>query len=160
MSMGNSVEGRYPFLDHRVIEFCNNLPDNFKLNGLNEKFILKQLSQGKIPPSISNRPKQPYRAPVASSFLHASTPAYVQEMLSESCLKAYGLFNPNMVNALIKKIQLQPNMPEVDQMAIAGILSTQLLHKMFVLNQFDPDISSLKNVSIILESPTLYNVLA
>lgn len=53
MAMGNSVEGRYPFLDYRIIEFCSSLPDNFKLNSLNEKFILKKLSLGKIPPSIS-----------------------------------------------------------------------------------------------------------
>ena len=58
MAMGNSVEGRYPFLDYRVIEFCNNLPDNKKLNCLNEKFILKKLSEGRIPASITQRPKQ------------------------------------------------------------------------------------------------------
>jgi len=38
MAMANSVEGRYPFLDHRVIEFCAQLPENYKLNGLNEKY--------------------------------------------------------------------------------------------------------------------------
>src|SRR5450756_2592721 len=68
MAMGNSVEGRYPFLDYRVMEFTNNLPDSFKLNCLNEKFILKKLSKGKIPSSITNRPKQAYRAPIASSL--------------------------------------------------------------------------------------------
>ncbi|MDP2338135.1 MAG: asparagine synthase (glutamine-hydrolyzing), partial [Bacteroidota bacterium] len=68
MAMGNSVEGRYPFLDYRVIEFCSKLPDNQKLNCLNEKFILKKLSVGKIPNSITNRPKQAYRAPITSSL--------------------------------------------------------------------------------------------
>ena len=42
MAMANSVEGRYPFLDYRVIEFCNRLPDSLKLNGLNEKYLLKK----------------------------------------------------------------------------------------------------------------------
>ena len=160
MAMGNSVEGRYPFLDHRVIDFCNNMPDNFKMNCLNEKFVLKKLSEGKIPPSISKRPKQPYRAPVASSFLNASAPEYVKEMLSESCLEEYGLFNPAKVKALINKIQLQKTMPEVDQMAVAGILSTQLLHKMFILDELVADTDSLKNVRIIQESPAHYNAFA
>ena len=41
VSMANSVEGRYPFLDYRVIEFAATLPSDYKLHGLNEKFILK-----------------------------------------------------------------------------------------------------------------------
>ena len=44
MAMAHSVEGRYPFLDHRVIEFGSRLPLRFKLNGLKEKFILKPLN--------------------------------------------------------------------------------------------------------------------
>ena len=69
MAMANSVEGRYPFLDYRVIEFCSMLPDEFKLKGLNEKFLLKSLLKGQIPESIIKRPKQPYRAPISSVFL-------------------------------------------------------------------------------------------
>jgi asparagine synthase (glutamine-hydrolysing) len=52
MGMANSIEGRYPFLDHRLIEFCASLPPSFKLNGLDEKFLLKRLIKGKIPDSI------------------------------------------------------------------------------------------------------------
>jgi asparagine synthase (glutamine-hydrolysing) len=47
MAMANSVEGRYPFLDHRVIEFASRLPAKLKLNGLNEKYILKKAARGK-----------------------------------------------------------------------------------------------------------------
>ena len=49
MSMAHSLEGRYPFLDHRVIEFCTNLPSNHKIKGLNEKYLLKQLMKGHLP---------------------------------------------------------------------------------------------------------------
>ena len=49
MAMAHSVEGRYPFLDHRIIEFCLKLPARFKINGLNEKFLLKRLFKNKIP---------------------------------------------------------------------------------------------------------------
>ena len=68
MAMANSVEGRYPFLDYRVIEFCNKLPADFKLNGLNEKYLLKKLMKNKIPESIIRRSKQPYRAPIKNAF--------------------------------------------------------------------------------------------
>jgi len=149
MAMGNSVEGRYPFLDHRVIEFCNKLPDNFKLNGLNEKYILKKISDKKIPESITKRPKQPYRAPIASSFLLKKSPEYIQELLSENVLHKYGLFNPKKVTNFIDKIKNQDVISEVDQMAFAGILSTQLLHKMFIEEPINMNVNSLKNLTSI-----------
>jgi asparagine synthase (glutamine-hydrolysing) len=132
MAMGNSVEGRYPFLDYRVIEFCSKLPDNFKLNCLNEKFLLKKMSEYKIPESITRRVKQPYRAPIASTFFNTNTPSFISDILSENSIKSSNLFNPHKVNSLTNKIKLQKNVSEVDQMAITGILSTQLIQQLFV----------------------------
>jgi asparagine synthase (glutamine-hydrolysing) len=149
MAMGNSVEGRYPFLDYRVIEFCSKLPDSQKLNGLNEKFILKKLSIGKIPDSISNRPKQPYRAPIASILNNDETPGYINEILSETLLKSYGIFDPKKVNDLIIKTRRQTMVPEVDQMAIAAILSTQLLYKLFISEPIKSNLDDLKKCRII-----------
>lgn len=150
MAMGNSVEGRYPFLDYRVIELCNKLPDNFKLNCLNEKFILKRISSGKIPPSISKRSKQPYRAPISSIFFNPSSPAYITDMLSETSFKSSGLFNFQKVKLLMNKVLLQKNVSEVDQMAIAGILSTQLIFKMFVEEKINST-KTLTNLKITIE---------
>ena len=68
MAMANSVEGRYPFLDHRVVAFAFRLPPRYRLYGLTEKFILKKAASGLVPQSIIARPKQPYRAPIGSVF--------------------------------------------------------------------------------------------
>lgn len=149
MAMGNSVEGRYPFLDYRVIEFCAKLPDNQKLNSLNEKFILKKLSLGKIPPSISNRPKQPYRAPIASILGSENSENYINDILSEGTLKSYGIFNPTKVRMLINNARGQNSVSEIDQMAIAGILSTQLLNKMFIKESFFGNETALNNYRLI-----------
>lgn len=152
MAMGNSVEGRYPFLDYRVIEFCANLPDNYKLNCLNEKFILKKLSTGKIPASISNRPKQAYRAPIADSFCNDNSPEYIKDLLSEESIISFGIFNPVKVQYLLSSIKRQKLTSEIDQMAIAGILSTQLLYKMFIKEPIIPDIGNLKNYRLVDQS--------
>lgn len=149
MAMGNSVEGRYPFLDYRVIEFSSKLPDRLKLNCLNEKFLLKKVSKGKIPESITNRSKQAYRAPIASSFFNADSPGYIQDILSETIVKEYGIFNPMKVQLLIAKIKSNQNISEIDQMAIAGILSTQLLYKLFIANEITPNIKNLSNLRVI-----------
>lgn len=151
MALANSVEGRYPFLDYRVIEFCNNLPDHFKLNCLNEKFLLKKISAGKIPASITSRSKQPYRAPIATSFFNSGAPSYISDILSSKCLDAYGLFNAQKVSILVNKISMQKNISEVDQMAIAGILSTQLLYKMFIKNPILPHIQNIRKIKVVNE---------
>lgn len=156
MAMANSVEGRYPFLDFRVIEFCAQLSDNYKLNGLNEKYILKKISEGKIPNSITNRSKQPYRAPIAGSFFCKNSPEYISEILSENNLKLYGLFNPEKVKQLINKIKLQEITSEIDQMAIAGIVSTQLLYKIFISESIKINFDNLENIKIIKEEQSCY----
>ncbi|MEZ5083406.1 MAG: asparagine synthase C-terminal domain-containing protein [Bacteroidales bacterium] len=132
MGMANSVEGRYPFLDHRLIEFAANLPDNAKLNCLNEKFILKRAMKGKIPESIRQRQKQAYRAPVASSFFGENKLEYVNDLLSESKLISYGYFNPAMVKNLTTKMASDKTLSEIENMSIAAILSTQLTHYFFI----------------------------
>lgn len=137
MIMANSVESRFPFLDHRVIEFASTLPENYKLNGLNEKFILKKAMQGKIPESIQKRNKQAYRAPVSTSLSGADAPEYIRELLSEAKLKDFGIFDPGRSAKLIEKVNnAGAQATEVEGMALAGILSTQLLHHFYISDGF------------------------
>lgn len=133
MAMANSVEGRYPFLDHRVMEFAASLPENYKLNCLNEKYILKRMMKGKIPDSIAARSKQAYRAPVSTSLSGADAPEYAKEMLSRPVLQKFDLFNPEKVEKLVAKINADSSKAtEVEGMALAGIISAQLIYQMFI----------------------------
>lgn len=138
MAMANSIEGRYPFLDHRVIEFCMKLPPDLKLNGLNEKFLLKKMIVGKIPDSILNRSKQAYRAPIKSVFTGKNIPAYLKSRLSEEEIKDCGIFNPSHVNQLLLKMDADKQVSEIDNMALTAILSTQILYDMFVKKNIAP----------------------
>jgi asparagine synthase (glutamine-hydrolysing) len=132
VSMAHSVEGRYPFLDIRVVDFCNRLPANLKLRGLTEKFLLKQCARRWLPDSISQRPKRPYRAPIHKSFFHDSTPDYVQELCSHQGVRDAGLFEPAAVSQLVRRAAGGALIGETDDMALAGIISSQLLHSQFV----------------------------
>ena len=132
MGMANSIEGRFPFLDYRVVEFCNRLDPRLKLRGLNEKYLLKKASQPLLPDLIRRRAKRPYRAPVHRSLFNAATADYVNELLAPASLTDSGLFSPNAVQHLVKKIQSAAPIGETDDMALAGILSTQLVHRLFV----------------------------
>jgi len=150
MGMANSIEGRYPFLDYRLIEFCSTLPDKFKLNGMNEKFLLKKLMHGKIPESIVKRPKQPYRAPISSVFLGKGRPEYIAEMLSERQTRQAGIFNYNSVSALLGKIGNTGTASEVESMALTSVISTHLLYNQFIENNNSEFHSApLKNLKVI-----------
>ena len=131
MAMGNSVEGRQPYLDYRIIEFCNRLPDHVKLHSLIEKWLLKRLGAKLLPTRIWNKVKKPYRAPINQCFF-SKTPDYVKELLSEKCIDENNYFNSQAVKAMVQKASSSSALGEVDSMAVAGILSIQLIDQMFV----------------------------
>lgn len=124
VSMANAVEGRFPFLDHRLVEFAARVPTEMKLRGLDEKYILKRASHGLIPDSIAARQKQPYRAPDSASFRDAG---YVDEAFATPT----GLFNPIAVQKLAQKARGGTMTGFRDNAAFVGILSTQLWHRQF-----------------------------
>jgi asparagine synthase (glutamine-hydrolysing) len=131
VAMGNSVEGRYPFLDHRIIEFCAGLPDDLKIKGLNEKYLLKQVVKDVIPSSVLNRPKQAYRAPISQALL-ADKNGFVDDVLSVFKINNVGVFNHKSVSNLIDKMRKSPTISEVDNMALMAMLSTQIIHDQFI----------------------------
>jgi len=137
MGMANSIEGRYPFLDHRLIEFLATVPANFKLKGLREKYLLKKLVENKIPSSILERSKQAYRAPIASVFFGDNLPEEIKYAISDEYLKSTGLFSPESVQNLVAKVRRTGNATETENMAIASIVSTQLLNYQFIEGKND-----------------------
>ncbi|MEW8470447.1 MAG: asparagine synthase (glutamine-hydrolyzing) [Candidatus Thiodiazotropha sp.] len=133
VAMANSIEGRYPFLDHRVIEFAATLPSRYKIMGLNEKYLLKQTMQGLIPESIRKRSKQPYRAPDSQSFFNGEKPLdYVAYLFSEERIRKAGYYNPKTVGLLLKKCARGKALGFADNMAFVGILSSMLVDELFI----------------------------
>jgi asparagine synthase (glutamine-hydrolysing) len=133
MAMANSVEGRFPFLDHRVIEFANALPPHHKLRALEEKYVLKQAVRGLLPERIRVRTKQPYRAPDSQSFFVDGRPLeYVDGLFNEQHVLESGLFDPAAVRKLYEKCRTGRAIGFADNMAFVGILSTLLVEEMFV----------------------------
>ena len=132
-SMAHSVEGRVPYLDHRVIEFLNALSPRYKLRALREKVLLRRALGRILPESILKRVKQPYRAPDSRSFFQDGRPLpYVQELLSESSLRRSGYFHPQAVGRLLEKCRTGRALGAGDNMAFVGVLSTLLLHEHFL----------------------------
>ncbi len=134
MLMAHSVEGRVPYLDDEVVELANSLPARYKLRGLDEKHVLKRAATGLVPDVIVHRPKQPYRAPNAAAFAGADTPDWAAELMGAPALADAGVFEPRLVEKLWRKCRDGGAAPfsNADDMALAGVLSTQLLHAQLI----------------------------
>lgn len=100
MFFSHSVEGRHPFLDMKLLTFVAQIPDKYKLNGVNEKYILKKAGEGIVPKEILKRKKFPFQAPGMSSVV--SQPG-VMEYISEEKIRKYNIFDPGCVTEMKKK---------------------------------------------------------
>jgi len=150
VAMANSVEGRYPFLDYRIIEFAASLPPDFKMHGLNEKYILKRMMDGRLPESVLKRPKQAYRAPIAGSLFSSPAKDYVMDLLSEQDIQGSGLFSWPAIEKFMKKIASGDLVTEMENMTLAGILSTQILYHQYIAkDRFRPEAAKLDNLRVI-----------
>ncbi len=136
VAMAHSLEIRLPFLDYRVIDFAFRLPARWKIKGLKEKYILKEASEGLVTDRVKARPKQPYRAPIREVFFHGQERDYVEHFLSEESVNKGGYFDPKKVGFLVNKYKKADASfsNEFQNMAVVGILSTQILHDRFVEN--------------------------
>ncbi|NIA15173.1 MAG: asparagine synthase (glutamine-hydrolyzing) [Nitrospiraceae bacterium] len=134
VSASHGVEGRFPFLDHHVIEFAARIPPKYKIRALEEKRVLRLVAKDLVPDAVRRRAKQPYRAPDSASFFDGEGWDYVREALSEQAVREAGCFDPRMVERLAAKCvgQERAKPSARDDMALVGILSTQLLYRQMV----------------------------
>ncbi len=135
MLMAHSVEGRFPFLDRRVAALAESLPPACKLRVLDEKHVLKRVAADLVPAAVVNRPKQPFRAPDALAFTTPEAQGWMAEVASPAAVADAGCFDPAAVAALLAKCAAQAEgrqFSNADNMMIAGVLSTQLVHDQFI----------------------------
>lgn len=133
VAMAHSLELRVPYLDHRMIELLAKVNSEIKIKGLNEKYLLKEVFKNRLPSSILKRWKNPYRAPIHKAILSKNI-NLVKDYCSEDSLKKTEIFDPVKVIKLINKLSNLDKAGEFDEMALVGIISTQLIHKNFIEN--------------------------
>ena len=134
IAMNASVETRYPFLDDDVIAFCAGIAPEYKLRGLTEKWIFRQVAARILPQRIANRPKTMFRACMSGTFLGPHRPPWVDQLLSPESLRATGYFDPA---AVARQRAWQTRIPRITparfvyDVALTCVVSTQLWHHIF-----------------------------
>lgn len=129
-----STEGRFPFLDERVVDFCTSLDPKLKLRGWTDKRVLRQAASRVLPRQIANRPKTMFRADFSPTFLGPDRPAWVDQLLSPESLQATGLFDSEGVRK-VRHIQTTRRRTSFQRfaldMGLMGVISTQLWHHIY-----------------------------
>ncbi|MCL2725049.1 MAG: asparagine synthase (glutamine-hydrolyzing) [Polyangiaceae bacterium] len=155
MLMAHSVEGRFPFLDAEVVELACALPDDVKLRVLDEKHVLKRIASRFLPAEVARRKKQPYRAPDVLALTHPAARDYAEALLDRKEISHAGIFDPDAVRSLWGKCRSQIErgpLSNTDNMALTGVVSTQLLYDAFVANFEAP--RDVAHATISHESPS------
>ncbi|HYW04933.1 MAG TPA: asparagine synthase (glutamine-hydrolyzing) [Gammaproteobacteria bacterium] len=131
MLMWHSVEGRFPFLDHRVVDFANRLDPRVKMHVLEEKYLLRRVMRGRIPDAVLRRRKQPYRAPAPAGLAGAGGADLRDDLMSAESIRAAGYFDPVAVGRLLDKMASGRALGHADGLAAAVVLTTQMWHRRF-----------------------------
>ena len=132
MGMAHGIEGRFPFLDHRLFELASVLPLRSRLRGLREKDILRRWADRALPRELPKRTKQPYRAPdIAAFFNDDAPPSYRDALLGAEGLLSVGLFDEAAVSGLVRRCKTGRASGFLENQALVAILSTQLWYQQY-----------------------------
>ncbi len=101
-TMGVSLEGREPFLDHQLLEYAAMLPNSFKYKNRKSKYILRKILYRHVPAGLIDRPKQGFGVPVFSWFNDKLKGLYL-EYLNEDRIRREGVFDTEYVGTLLKR---------------------------------------------------------
>jgi len=132
VTMANSVEGRYPFLDEEMIAFAARLHPRWKLRrGVKEKYLLRQAAARVLPAEIASRRKSMFRLPLAESFF-TSPPAFVRQLMSEDSLTKTGYFDAAAVRGDYEVFGRGEKLGTFKSLGLTGVMATQLWHHLFL----------------------------
>ena len=108
MEMAHSIEGRVPFLDHRVVEFMRNIPVNYKISGMTEKFLLKEAAKPLITDTVYRRQKHPFLSPPATMASDEPLFALIQDKLRGETMANQSFFDQKSIVETLDRLDEMP----------------------------------------------------
>lgn len=128
MTMAASLELRVPFLDHKLLEFSTALPDQYRLNQNEGKYLLKKFAEKLLPEEIIYRKKKGFPVPIASWFrgkLYDRT----REILLDELSLSRGYFHSEYIENLLAR---HKSGKEDLSRRIFTLLNIELWHRKYI----------------------------
>jgi asparagine synthase (glutamine-hydrolysing) len=104
MEMAHSVEGRLPFLDHAVAEEAARMPVSMKINGMTEKYVLREAARDVLTDTVYRRQKHPFTAPPATIQQEGGLYTFLQDTLRGSALDGPGIYDRRKMTSLLDRL--------------------------------------------------------
>lgn len=101
-TMANSLEGRSPFLDHKVIEFAASLPASLKMGRFETKSLLKKVAARLVPKDVVYRKKMGFGVPIGK-WLRDEMKDFVREVLLSQKSLNRGIVKPQMLQKYVSE---------------------------------------------------------
>ena len=140
MEMAHSVEGRVPFLDHKVVECVCRTPVSMKIRGITEKYLLREAARPVITDTVYRRQKHPFLAPPVTMVPTERFHQMLQDTLRGSVLASLPFYDQKKVVALLDRL---PTMSEADLIGwdpiFMSVLSACVIQNRFGLGRSAPD---------------------
>jgi len=140
LSMAHSVEARVPFMDHKLVELTAQLPPWLKLNGMDEKYILRKIMMGHLPEHPQSFKKRAFYTPIKEWFFTKEKLDSLQTYMSAQKIEEVGIFNSKSVMEMLAEITSLP-MPNTNddyyslmklEWGLMIVLTVQILHVLFI----------------------------
>ncbi len=132
MEMAHSIEGRVPFLDHKVAEFAAGIPIHMKINGMREKHVLREATRDVLIEEVYNRQKHPFSTPPTKFGENDAMLELFGDVFGSSLLDEQPIFDPAAIRNLFR---LLPEQSPAQRLGIDGllnrVLSVTLMHQRF-----------------------------
>ena len=122
MEMAHSIEGRVPFLDHHVVEVIRSQPVNQKINGMTEKYVLREAVRDVVTDTVYRRQKHPFLSPPATLNPQGKLNALVQDTLRGTTLASLPFFDQKKVVDLLDRLDTMDESSRVANDQILMIL--------------------------------------
>jgi len=143
LSMAHSVEARVPFLDHPLVELAARVPPGLKLNGMDEKYILRRLMMPQLPQHPETFKKRAFYTPIREWFFTPERRAELEPYLGEAALREAGLFRPETVRRYLQVMDAAGEPRDMQahyrvmklEWTLLLVLTTQMLHRLFVARE-------------------------
>jgi len=131
MEMAHSVEGRVPFLDHRVAEVSARIPVNMKIKGIREKHVLREAAKEVLIPEVYNREKHPFTTP-PSRDKNDPMLTFYRDTFASQAARDQPIYDMGKVDAALKQLF---DCPDAQRIAVEGTLqriaSVVVMHDKF-----------------------------
>jgi asparagine synthase (glutamine-hydrolysing) len=132
MEMANSVEGRVPFLDTRVAEFCAGIPPDMKIRGQREKYVLREAVRDLVIDPVYTREKHPFATPPAKSGEADKLLEFYGDIFFSGLLDEQPIYSPTAVRRAFKLFKLLPAEKSIELDGFLNrAISAALMHQRF-----------------------------